>query len=93
MGISQSGKGRTPARKVFVKCIVERLCEHSQAFRLGFLHSKSRSNTTIVLTHLSKLSSDFARELYAVLYRWIWFEGFALDFLEEIRSGSQELVV
>jgi hypothetical protein len=93
MGISQSGKGRTPARTAFVKCFVERLCEHCQAFRFGFLHSKSRSNTTIVLTHLSKLCSDFTGELYTVLYRWIWFEGFALDFLEKIRSGSQELVV
>jgi hypothetical protein len=39
------------------------------------------------------LCSDFTGELYTVLYRWIWFEGFALDFLEKIRSGSQELVV
>lgn len=87
------GKRRTPARIVFVKCFVERLCEHSEAFCFGFLHSKSCSNTTIVFTHLGKLSSDFTRELYAVLYRWIWFEGFTLDFFEEIRSGSQELVV
>ena len=86
-------RGRTPARIDFVKCIVERLCEHRQTFRFGLLHGQSRGNATIVLTHLCELSSDFAGELDAVLYRGIWFEGFTLDFLEEIRSGSQELVV
>ena len=84
---------RTPARTAFVKCFVERLCEHRKTFRFGLLHGKSGGNATIVLTHLGELSSDFTREFDAVLNGGIRFEGFTLDFLEKIRSGSQELVV
>ena len=87
------GRGRTPARIDFVKCLVERLSEHRQTFHFGLLHGESRGNATIALMHLCELRSNFARELDAVLYRGIRFEGFTLNFFKEIRSGSQELAV
>ena len=86
-------EGRTPAREVFFKGIVEGLCEHGQALRFGLFQGESVGDAAVVLAHLSELSSDFAWEFYAVLNGRIWLERFSLDFFEKIGSCPQELVV
>jgi len=84
---------RTPAGEVFVKGIVESLCEQGQTFRFGLFYDESGGDTTIVLSHLSELSGDFTWQFDAVLNRRIWLERFSLDFFEKIGSCPQELVV
>ena len=84
---------RTPTGEVFIKGIVEGLCEQGQTFRFGLFYCESVGNATIVLSHLSELSGDFTWEFDAVLNRRIWLERFSLDFFEKIGSCPQELVV
>ena len=85
--------GRTPAREVFFKGVVEGLCEDGQALRLCLFYGEGVGDAAVVVSHLSELSGDFTGEFYAVLNRGIWLERFSLYFFEKIGSCPQELVV
>jgi hypothetical protein len=85
--------GGQPAGEVFLKGIVEGLCEHCQALRLCLLHGECACHAAVVLAHLSELSGDLAWKFDAVLDGRIRFERLSLDLFEKIGSCSQELVV
>lgn len=78
---------------VFLKGVVQGLCEDRQALRLCLFYGEGVGHATVVFTHLGELCGDLAWQFYAVLDRGIRFERLSLYFFEKIGSCSQELVM
>ena len=84
---------RTPTGEILVNDIVERLCEQGEPLDFLCLGDELGIYPTVFLSHLIELRLNFTGELDAVLDGGIRLEGFTLDFVEQVWSAAEELVV
>jgi hypothetical protein len=73
--------------------VVKRFRDVRQSVHLMSFRVQSVYQPPVVVSHLCELSCNLSWELYPLLQGGIGFQGLALNFLEQVWSAPEELVM